>query len=157
GTWVDDFVTFSVIESVGETSSYGDFNNNGMTKANVNFPHRQAYLYQAFSQWGEREMDRYAKARIDWANQQSQSTVKVLNRFQNDSYFFGIAGLQNYGLFTDPALYPAIVATISWATATPNQIYEDVRRMFVQLQLQSDGVIEAEAPMTLALSNITNP
>jgi hypothetical protein len=156
GDFTTDTVTFSTVESVGEVSSYGDYNNNGMTKANVNFPQRQSYLYQAFTQWGEREMERYAKARVDWANQQSQASVKVLNRFQNDSYFFGISGLENYGLLTDPALYAPIAATVSWQTATPNQVYEDVRRMFAQLQLQSNGVIDADTAMTLALSPVTN-
>lgn len=156
GDFTTTFATFSVVESAGEISSYGDFNNNGMTTANVNFPHRQNYLYQGFTQWGELEMERYAKVRVNWANEQTQSRIKIMNRFQNDSYFFGISGLQNYGLLTDPSLYAPIAATTSWATATPNQIYEDVRRMFAQLQLQGDGVVDAEAPMTLALSPITN-
>ena len=30
GDWTTDTVTFSVLEYSGETSSYGDFNNNGM-------------------------------------------------------------------------------------------------------------------------------
>jgi hypothetical protein len=156
GDFTTEYATFTTIESVGEVSSYGDFNNNGMTKANVNFPHRQSYLYQAFTNWGEREAERYSKAKVDWANQQSQASIKVLNRFQNDSYFYGIDGLQNYGLLNDPALYAPLAATVSWATATPNQVYEDVRRMFAQLQLQSDGVIDADAPMTLALSPVSN-
>lgn len=156
GDFTTEYATFTTIESVGEVSSYGDFNNNGMTKANVNFPHRQAYLYQAFTNWGEREAEKYAKAKVDWANQQSISSIKVLNRFQNDSYFSGISGLQNYGLLNDPGLYPSIAATAAWQTATPNQIYEDIRRLFAQLQLQSDGVIDADAPMTLALSPTSN-
>jgi hypothetical protein len=156
GDFTTEYATFTTIESVGEVSSYGDFNTNGMTKANVNFPHRQSYLYQAFTNWGEREAEKYSKAKVDWANQQSISSIKVLNRFQNDSYFYGIDGLENYGLLNDPALYAPIAATVSWVTATPNQVYEDVRRMFAQLQLQSDGIIDADTAMTLALSPVTN-
>lgn len=152
GDFTTEYATFTTIESVGEVSSYGDFNNNGMTGANVNFPHRQAYLYQTFTKWGEREAEKYAKAKVNWANQQSIASIKVLNRFQNDSYFYGISGLQNYGLLNDPSLYPSIAATAPWQSATPNQIYEDVRRLFTQLQLQSNGVIDSETAMTLALS-----
>src|SRR5688572_15719935 len=55
GDWTTDTVTFTVLEYAGETSSYGDFNNNGMADGvNANFPQRQAYVYQGFTQWGER-------------------------------------------------------------------------------------------------------
>lgn len=156
GDWTTTFATFATVESVGEVSSYGDYNTNGMSKANVNFPHRQAYLYQVFTQWGELEAARYANARVDWANQQNQASIKVLNRFQNDSYFFGIDGLQNYGLLNDPALYAPIAATEAWSTADPNEIYEDVRRLFQQIQIQSNGVVDADSAMTLALSPTSN-
>lgn len=158
GDWTSTYATFAMIESVGEVSSYGDFNPNGMTKANVNYPHRQCYLYQTFTQWGELEAERMALSRVDWANQQSQASMKALNRFQNESYFYGISGLQNYGLLNDPNLYAPIAATASWQASgtTPEQIYEDVRRLFAKLQRQSDSVVDSESPMTLALSSYSD-
>lgn len=158
GDWTSTYATFNMVESVGEVSSYGDYNTNGMTKANVNFPHRQVYLYQVFTQWGELEAERMGLARVDWANQQNQSSIKALNRFQNDSYFYGISGLQNYGLLNDPNLYAPIAAGASWQAAgtTPEQIYEDVRRLFAKLQRQSDSVVNAESSMTLALSSYSD-
>lgn len=158
GDWTSTYATFAMVESVGEVSSYGDFNPNGMTKANVNYPHRQSYMYQTFTQWGELEAERMGLARVDWANQQSQASMKALNRFQNDSYFYGIDGLMNYGLLNDPNLYAPIAATASWQASgtTPEQIYEDVRRLFAKLQRQSDSVVDSETAMTLALSSYTD-
>jgi hypothetical protein len=160
GDWTTDTVTFTVIEYAGETSSYGDFNNNGMADGvNANFPQRQAYVYQGFTQWGEREAARYGLARIDWANRKNLATMKTMAQFQNNSYFFGISGLQNYGLLNEPSLPPAITTATPWndSATTPEQIYNDVVRLFVQLQLQSNGVISPTASMTLALSNYSAP
>lgn len=158
GNWTSTYATFAMIESVGEVSSYGDFNSNGMTNANVNYPHRQCYLYQTFTQWGELEAERMALSRVDWANQQNQASMKVMNRYQNDTYFYGVSGLMNYGLLNDPNLYAPLAATASWQASgtTPEQIYEDVRRMFAKLQRQSDSVVDSESAMTLALSSYTD-
>lgn len=109
GDWTTLTATFPVIESTGEVSSYGDYSNNGSAGANANFPQRQSYHYQTITQWGERELEMAGLARISWANELNIASALVLNKFQNRSYFFGIAGLQNYGLLNDPAL-PAAIA-----------------------------------------------
>lgn len=43
---------FPVVESTGQVSSYGDYNNNGQVNANVNWVARESYLYQTITQWG---------------------------------------------------------------------------------------------------------
>lgn len=154
GDWTTKTATFLTVEHVGETSSYGDYSTNGMASANINFPQRQSYSFQIFTQWGEKQLAEAANARVNWANEVNAASVKGIAQFQNLTYFFGISGLQLYGLLNDPSLYPALVATAAWnATATtPEQIYEDVRRLFAQLQLQGNGTINAKSPMTLGLS-----
>lgn len=154
GDWTTTYATFVTVERVGQTSAYGDFNTNGMARANVNFPNRQAFMYQIFTQWGELEMARAANARVDWANQVNQASVDSLNQYQNLTYFFGVAGLINFGLLNDPALYAPLAATAKWnATGTTGDvIYEDLRRMFVQAQNQANGLITQKDPMTLAMS-----
>lgn len=159
GDWTTTHAQFVSVELTGETSGYGDFNNNGSTNANANFPVRQSFLYQTFTQWGELQLARMGNARIDYANKVNEASILILNKFQNASYFFGVAGIPNYGLLNDPNLYASIVATAPWnaTTTTPEQIYEDVRRMFVQQQYQSGGTIRMDAPMTLAMSNVLEP
>lgn len=154
GDWTSTHAQFISVELTGETSAYGDFNNNGSASANLNFPIRQAFLYQTFTNWGELQMARAGLARVDWANKVNEASILVLNKYQNASYFFGIAGIPNYGLLNDPNLYASIAATAPWnASGTDaTTVYEDIRRLFVQMQQQSNGVIDKDSPMVLALS-----
>lgn len=159
GDWTTTHAQFLSVELEGETSAYGDFNNNGSSSANLNFPIRQSFLYQIFTNWGELQMARAGNARVDWANKVNEASILSLNKYQNASYFFGISGIPNYGLLNDPNLYPSIAAQAPWnaTSTTPEQVYEDVRRLYVQMQYQSGGTIRIDAPMTLALSNILEP
>jgi len=159
GDWITNVAWFPVIESTGEVSSYGDYNSNGSVEVNANFPQRQAYHYQTFTQWGERELAIAGAARIDWASRLNIASILLLNKYQNQTYFFGVSGLQNYGLLNDPSLYAPIAPTAAWnnPSTTAEQIYEDIRRMFVQAQTQANGTIDMRMQMTLALSPTIEP
>lgn len=163
GDWTTLTATFPVIEHAGEVSSYGDWNNNGSTSANPTFPQRQSYHYQTMTQWGERQLEMAAAAKIDWASRLNIASVMVLDKFQNQSYFFGIAGLQNYGLLNDPTLSAALtpgvkaVNTPKWinagiVTATANEIYTDLQSLYSQLVAQSQGIIDENTPVVVAMS-----
>lgn len=154
GDWTTTVLTFPVIESSGEVSTYGDFNANGSVEANANFPQRQTYHYQTFTQWGEKELAIAALAKIDWASRLNIASVLLLNKYQNQTYFFGVAGLQTYGLLNDPALSAPISPTSSWVTAAADVIYADIVRLFQQLQTQANGTIDADARMCFALSPV---
>jgi hypothetical protein len=159
GTWTDLTTQFPVVESTGEISSYGDHNNNGSTGANVNFVSRQSYHYQTVTQWGERELDFYGLAKINYASELNVASAMTLNRFQNKSYFFGVANLQNYGGLNDPGLIASIAPAtktaggVTWAVGTAQEIYTDVLALFSQLQLQMGGLVpDMDVKMTLAMS-----
>lgn len=152
GDWVSDTAMFEVVESTGEVSSYGDYNANGSSNANINYPQRQAYHYQTFTRWGERELERQAKAKVDWAARINIASVLVLNKYQNLTYLFGVAGLQNYGGINEPALITPIAVTASWATSDAAAIYGDVLRLVSQLVLQGNGIVDADTSMTMILS-----
>jgi hypothetical protein len=156
GDWTTDTATFVTVEYVGEVSSYGDYNTNGMNSINLNFPQRQSYGFQTFTQWGEKQLAKAALARVDYAAGVNKSSINQIARFFNTAYFFGISGLQNYGLLNDPGLAASIVSAVKWnATATTaDQVYEQVRRLYVQVQYQSNGTIEADAPIVLAMSPV---
>lgn len=154
GDWTTTVATFPVIESTGETSSYGDFSNNGSVEVNANFPQRQTYHYQTFTQWGEKELAVAQLAKIDWASRLNIASVLVLNKFQNQTYFFGVAGLQLYGLLNDPNLSAPIVPTDAggWNADDAQGVYDDIVRLFKQLQTQANGTIDQDQAMTMALS-----
>lgn len=83
-----------MIESTGFVSSYGDYSNNGRTSANANWEYRESYHYQTVTKWGEKELARYGEAQINYAAELNVSSALTLAKFQNKSYFFGIAGLK---------------------------------------------------------------
>lgn len=164
GTWVDDTIMLPITEAAGEVSSYGDYANNGTVTTNTNWPQRQAYLFQVIKQYGERELERAGAARINWVAELDYSAAVALNKFSNLTYFFGVAGLQNYGLLNDPnlnaSLTPGTKAAggTSWyngsgiIVATANEIYADIQSVFGLLVQQSGGLIDRESRMVLALS-----
>jgi hypothetical protein len=152
GDWTTTVTTFVMIESTGEVSAYGDFNNGGNADANANFPQRQSFHYQTFTQWGEKELAVAGLAGIDLASRKNIASALVLNKFQNQSYFFGISGLQNYGLLNDPSLPAPIAPTASWFTQDAEAIFGDVLRIYQTLVNQTGGTVDRSARMTLALS-----
>ena len=158
GDWVTETAFFPFIESAGETSSYGDYNTNGEITANANWPQRQSYHYQTITQWGERELDRMAQGKIDWASRLNISSAKVMDKFQNKSYFYGIAGLQNYGLLNDPSLNASLTPGVkaaggnTWAAGTAQEIFLDITTLFQSVIATSGGTIELSDKCKLCMS-----
>lgn len=166
GDWVDQTAMFPIVERTGNVSSYGDFNMNGRAGVNVNWPQRQAYLYQIMKEYGELELERAGRGRIGWAAQLDEAAILILNKFQNKTYFFGVAGLQNYGLINDPSLSAALQPgpkafgsashgpwiTSGVITATPNEIYTDIQSIYLQLVAQANGIVDLDTEVDLVLS-----
>jgi hypothetical protein len=163
GVWTEQTRFFPIVESTGEVSSYDDFVNNGRAGANFNYPQLQSYLFQTILQYGELQVDRAGLAKINWVSELGLAAADLLNRFQNLSYAFGIAGLQNYGIMNSPFISAALTpATKAWGgtgwfnngapAATANEVYNDIVAMVVQLVAQTNGAIDIKSPMTLAMS-----
>jgi hypothetical protein len=164
GDWTTKTAMFPDIESTGEVSAYGDYNENGSAGANVNFPQRQSYHYQVITQWGEMQLEEMGLARIDWSNRLNISSVLTLNKFQNQSYFFGIKGLENFGILNDPSLLAPLApvpdaaagGAITWGSdKTALGVLADVAAMFSQLQTQANGLVDLGTKMTLAMSPVS--
>lgn len=157
GDWTTLSAQFPIVESAGDVSSYGDYNHNGMVTANANWVPRQSYHYQTHTRWGERELDMYGAARIGWAAELNVSSALALNKFQNKSYFFGIEGLQNYGLLNDPSLSAPITpdqvdGKLLWDDKGGLAVYNDVIKLYKQLVKQTNGLIERTDSMKLCMS-----
>ena len=152
GDWTTETATFMTVEPTGEVSSYGDYNNNGVSGVNVNFPQRQSYHYQVFTRWGEREVARAGEAKIDYVARVNEASVNALNRFQNKTYLFGVKGLQNYGVLNDPSLPASTAAAKTWANSTGEEVYESIRKLFQKLLKQTGGKIDMNTPLLLVCS-----
>lgn len=164
GDWLTDTAFFPVVEGTGEVSSYDDFGNNGRAGINSTFPQRQAYHFQILKEYGEREMERYGLAKLNYQAEVDNAAAENLMRFQNFTYFFGMQGLQNYGLLNDPylpaSLTPSTKAAggVKWLSAggvpnaTANEVYADIQAMFYQLVNQTGGLVKATDNLVLAMS-----
>jgi hypothetical protein len=159
GTWVDQTAQFPIVESTGEVSSYGDYSNNGSVGSNVNWVPRQSYLFQTITQWGERELEMAGAAKIDYAANLNVASALAMDKFLNKSYFFGVAGLPNFGLLNDPSLQtpiaPLPTGTASgtlWSTKDGAAIYGDIVALFGQLVAQTQGILQTDATMKLCMS-----
>jgi hypothetical protein len=171
GDWTEMVAMFPIVELTGQVTSYGDYNSGGSAGMNMSFPQRQSYHYQTILGYGEREIAMAARAQVDIASQKKRAAVVVLDKFQNNSYLYGVSGLQNYGILNDPSL-PAPIQpgpkaygaqahgpwiTSGVITATPNEIYTDIQSLFIQLVNQTDGLVELdqESKLVLVMSPVT--
>lgn len=163
GDWLEETRIFPIIEETGEVSSYDDFSNDGRSGINFNYPQFQSYLYQTFVAYGERETERAGLMRINYVSELQGAASDLLNRFGNAAYAFGITGLQNYGLLNNPYLSaylsPAVKAWggTTWfnagsPAATANEVYNDILAVVEQIINQTNGAVDMDASMTLALS-----
>ena len=89
--------------------------------------------------------------RVDLAAQLNYASALGLAKFLNLTYLYGVAGLQNYGLTNDPNLPTPVTATVNWATAVPEDVFNSIVAMFKQLQVQSQGIIKQRDELRLAL------
>ncbi len=151
GSWTDDFLQFPIAESTGETSSYGDFSENGVSGTNVNWETRDTYYYQTIIELGEREVGRAGAAKLDWVTRKQISASLTLNKFQNKSYFNGIANLRNWGILNDPSLLPSLPLP-TWAGQDGAFVYSAIASIYALLISQTGGLIDREEPMILLLS-----
>jgi hypothetical protein len=167
GTWTDQTVIFPIVEDTGEVSSYSDYNENGRSGANTDFPERQTYLFQTMIEYGDLEVERAGLARIGWVAELQRSRVNALNKFLNTTYFYGVLGLANYGILNAPGLSAPIAPSLKSAggvqwfvgtapNATANEVYNDLVALYTNLVTQSAGNIDStmdeNTPLTLALS-----
>ena len=166
GSFIDTNWMFPVVEHDGQVSAYGDHSNSGNAGANMNFPQRQNFIFQIIARWGQLELDRAALAKIGWAEDMRGAMIDILQKFMNESYFYGISGLQNYGILNSPGLFPAIAPspkvfnggtsgpwmTGTAITATALEIYADIHALVTQVIVQSNGNINVRSPMKLVLS-----
>ena len=162
GDWVDDNIGFTMIESVGEVTSYGDYNDGGgRVSANAQWVYRQPYLWQTFTEWGDREAERMARGKVDWVSRLNIANAITHDKFYNSSAFFGIAGLLNYGSLNDPSLSAALTPTTKaaggtgWSKALAQEILADIQYLFTTLQSQTGSNLEMDDELVLAMHSIS--
>jgi hypothetical protein len=162
GDWATNTTTFMVVESTGETATYGDFSENGQSGHNAQFPNRQNYGFQTNTQWGDKQMDVAAKARLNYAQRQQIASALVLRKKENAIFLFGVSGLQNYGAMNDPALIAPVAPTTgattgatTWDGKNSDEIYADFVLLWKNLIASGGGLINTKSRVKVGIPNIT--
>jgi hypothetical protein len=164
GSWVTQVDYFPLVEPTGQVATYGDYSENGAVDVNAQWTPRQPYGYQTFKRYGEQQMARWGAAGLNYSAELDVARAIKFNQFQNNSYFFGVTGLVNYGSLNDPSLIAAIApytkaaGGTAWTNATADEEYNDIAlKLYTQLVTQMGGNVRADTPMTLALSTLREP
>ncbi len=167
GDWLDSTRLFPVVEHTGEVTSYGDFATSGRAGVNADWPTFQSYLFQIIKEYGEKELALAGLAKLNWVSEYDQAATTILEKFRNYTYFFGVQGLNNYGLLNNPlltaSLTPALKAyggtkwiQAGFGQASPNEIFTDIQAVFFQLVNQTNGAVNRKTKLILALSPISD-
>ncbi len=159
GDWTTASAQFPVVESTGHVTSYGDFSNGGQASANYNWEPRQPYHFQTITQWGELEMEKAGEARINYAQDLNIASALVIQKAHNKIGFYGVSGLQNFGLLNDPALPAAIAPAATgtgsgttWSTKDGAAVFGDIQLLYTQAVSQAKGLVDRQSKMVLGLS-----
>lgn len=159
GDWTTSFARFRAMELVGASEPYSDFARNRTSDVNYNWVTRQNYLFQTVIQYGDLETDISSAAKISLVADKQRAAANTLDLDGNLFYLQGVAGKEVYGILNAPELPSAITpgatgsgGAVTWDAKTPVQIYDDILLLFTQLATQSNGWINANTPLKLALS-----
>ena len=113
--------------------------------------------FQTNVQFGDKQVALAGEAHLNFISLQNAAVARTLTRQQNDIYFRGVAGLQNYGLLNDPNLLSVKTPTTgtggnTWALKTVFEQYNDIKYLYSALVTQSMGVIRSDDEMTLGIA-----
>lgn len=166
GDWTTPYVRFTMIEQTGFVQPYDDYADNGKSDVNPTFPTRENYVFETTIEYGDRESDIASRAKFNLASEKQQSAATTIDLAFNRFYFYGVAGLQNFGLLNDPnlpaALTPANVGTsessvVKWEAKSAVDIYNDILAMVADLSSRSLGFIDERSRLKLVVSPKISP
>lgn len=150
--------TFIQAGTSGDISSYGDFSQDASVGTDYNFPGYDSWAFQSTMKLGDLQAAEWGEAKINALGDLELSMADIFKRSHNKIWFFGVNGLRNYGILTDPRL-PATVAPIpntggdtEWPDKTALEVYNDIKALKGALNRQSMGNIKDNANMKLVLS-----
>lgn len=161
GDWTTPYARFTQIEQTGYVQPYDDYADNGKSDINATFPTRENFVFETVIEYGDRESDMLGRARINLVSEKQMSAASTIDLAMNRFYFYGVQGLQNFGLLNDPllptALTPANVGTTAdpvtaWEDKSAVQIYNDILAMVADLSNRSMGYIDENSRLKLIVS-----
>ena len=164
GDWASSTIYFPIIENVGVTAAYGDYNDDAISEVNAGWEARQPFHFQTHMTIGDREVELAELANINLVSAKQGSCALTLNKRADYIYHYGVAGLANYGMLNDPSLPAALTPTTKAAggtkwvnnnqpVATAQEQYADVLLLFNQLNSVTGGYVNLSDDLVLVYPN----
>lgn len=161
GSWAQDNLMIQRVEPTGDIVAYDDYSEQGAVQVTSQWENRQVYRYQTMVTYGELEQERYGLAMLAYAAEKQRAAAIVLNQAANRFYFYGVTGIQNYGILNDPSLPAPISPTtdngaVLWSAKSVLGIYNDILALYEDLISRTNGVlgdgINMASELVLAMS-----
>lgn len=164
GDWTTANVQYPIEEMVGSTAPYSDYGDGASSDVNTEWQNREQYVFQTTITYGDREVDMAAQAKLDLVAQKQRAAAAAINIDSNRFYLLGVSGKRIYGLLNDPNLPAAVTpntvqTAVTWADklaladgAGTLAVYNDILKLFGQLQTQTNGLINENTRMKLLVS-----
>lgn len=163
GDWTTPYVRFTQIEQTGFVQPYDDYADNGKSDINPTFPTRDNYVFETTIEYGDRETDIASRAKFNLVSEKQVSAATTIDLAMNRFYFYGVAGLQNFGLLNDPNLPNALTPVNgasgqkTWPTKTAVERYNDILALVADLADRSKGYIDENSRLKLVISPARSP
>lgn len=164
GDWTTPLVQFRTEEYTGSTGPYSDYGDGPSSGVNNEWNNREQYIFQTTITYGDLEVEMSAKAKIDLIAGKQRGAAEIIRTDANKFYLLGVAGKKIYGLLNDPNLPPAITPNVvNGAIMWPDKlsmendlgtraVYNDLLKLFGQLQSQSGALIDQNTALRLLIS-----
>lgn len=161
GSWTTPYAKWRVEEITGASAPYSDYNEGVASDVNQTWAKREQYLYQTLITYGDLEQALSAEARINLAASKQKAAATVLDIDANKFYLLGVDGKNIYGILNDPDLPDAITpidvdGNLAWESKDTVDIYNDILKLFAELQSQSLGLIDESTELVLCISPTMN-
>lgn len=162
GAWEDEEIVQGVLEQLGATVLYGDYNNVPLASWNPSWERRTVVRFEEGMRVGVLEEARSARINVNSQAQKREAATMALEINRNRVGFFGFNSGNNrtYGFLNDPNLPAATVfpngasASPAWSSKTMVEIVKDIRLMVSAVRSQSGDTIDPEkTPLTLAIAS----
>mgnify|MGYP001228409107 CR=1 FL=1 len=172
GTWGMTTDKYRQEELVGHIAPYSDYSEAGLSDANNVWIKNDFYLYQTVVQYGELENEINSLAKINRIEQKQRSAATQIARAANRFQLYGVAGLNIYGLLTNPFISSALTpdpdsdSNSDLYLQNAIDMYKNLNRIILEIINNSGGHVDATSSFKLAsspkmvsaiMSNRSNP
>lgn len=157
GDFTTSFASFRCIEFTGDVQPYGDYDGNGQSNTNQNYPIREQYRFQTTIKCGDLEQEMNAKAKIDLLSEKQRAAAINIDIAFNKFALYGVAGKAVYGLLNDPSLNASLTpisvgGVTAWSGKDANQQFDDIVKLMSSLYNGAGGHITKRTKTKMLVS-----